>query len=107
MSTKPTTKTMKTTAVTSQLGDIWDMTKIPKESIGLVNACTLNNPKIWSTFNGEQFCGVEKKQLSNLVLYPEDFFDRKTADSTCKAEVIYLWFLSLYLVYFISHISDS
>ena len=88
MLTKPTTTTTNTTAVTSKLGDIWDMSKIPKESIGLVNACTLNSPKIWSTLNGDQFCGVEKKQLSNLVLYPADFYDRKTADSTCKVKVI-------------------
>ena len=66
------------------------MSKVPKKSIGLVNACTLYNPKNWSTLNGEQFCGVEKREEPSKVIYSNDLFDRMTADKMCKAKVISL-----------------
>ena len=66
------------------------MSKVPKKSIGLVNACTLYNPKNWSTLNGEQFCGVEKRQEPDKVIYAYDMFDPITADKMCKAKVILL-----------------
>ena len=33
------------------------MSKVPKEKIGKVNACTLLKSKSWSNLNGEKFCG--------------------------------------------------
>ena len=36
---------------------VWDMSKIEKEKIGKVNACTLLKAKSWSNLNGEKFCG--------------------------------------------------
>ena len=48
------------------------MSKVPKKSIGLVNACTLYNPNNWSTLNGEQFCGIEKRQEPSKVLLATD-----------------------------------
>ena len=56
-------------------------------SVKTVNACTLYNPKTWSTLNGEQFCGVEKRQEPSKVIYSYDMFDRMTADKICKAKV--------------------
>ena len=34
-----------------------DMSKIEKEKIGKVSACTLKKAKSWSNLNGEKFCG--------------------------------------------------
>ena len=86
--TMSTTTTKSTSKIVYNLpGLAWDMSKVPKESIGKVNSCTLKNPKTQSTFKGKQFCGVEQRTNPKEVLYPDDYFDRLTADKTCKAEV--------------------
>jgi len=36
---------------------VWDMSKVEKEKIGKVHACTLLKAKSWSNLNGEKFCG--------------------------------------------------
>ena len=82
----PKFSTISFAATKNNLGNIWDLSKIPKESIGQVSACTLNNPKTWSTLNGEKFCGVDlgPKQL-----------DRSEGYKACKAKVA-LFCKSLY-----------
>ena len=83
----PTTTSTTATSTTSKKalhmpGFVWDMSKVPKESIGIVNSCTLythTHFKTWTTLNGEKFCGVENM----------DHMDRSTADKFCKAKVTF------------------
>ena len=74
----PKFSTISFAATKNNLGNIWDLSKIPKESIGQVSACTLNNPKTWFTLNGEKFCGVDLGSKQ---------FDRSEGYKACKAKV--------------------
>ena len=102
--TTSTTTTKSTNKIVYKLpGLAWDMSKVPKELIGKVNSCTLKNPKTWSTFKGKQFCGVEQRTNSKEVLYPDDYFDRLTADKTCKAKVnTFVFSKNLNLMFYLS-----